>query len=119
MIDEMDFAIFNEKHQISQVKVLKSQIDGVFIDFASVRNYFVRTMLQKKLIQMQEAGLIEHYIQKYAKQKFTELVEEPDVPKVFRLDQLAIGFQVFLLFLALAVIVFIFERLSLRLPPKC
>jgi len=51
---------------------------------------------------MQLTGLIDFYMRKYSNRKYLELIEEDEGPQKLRLDQLAIGFEAFMLFLVVA-----------------
>jgi len=48
-------------------------------------------------------------MREFVNRKYLDIIEVPDEPKVFTLDQLAIGFEAFLLFLGVAAIVFLLE----------
>jgi len=111
LIDDLAFIEFNRKYAFSGVKLLKHQLLPVTIPFAIIPCYFLRISMQRKLKQMEVAGLIDFYMREYSNRKFLELMEEDEGPQKLRLDQLAIGFQVFLLFLGVAAIVFVFEIL--------
>jgi len=111
LIDDLAFIRLNEKNKFSGVKLLKNQLAPVRIPYAMVPCYFLHISMELKLKQMEVAGLIDFYMRKYSNQKYLELIEEDEGPKVFTLDQLAIGFQAFLLFLGVAAIAFVLEIL--------
>jgi len=111
LIDDLTFIKFNKKYSFSGVKLLKNKIAPVTIPFAEVSCYFLRIAMQRKLKQMEVAGLIEFYMREYTDRRYLELMEKDEGPQKLRLDQLAIGFQAFLLFLGVAVIAFVFEIL--------
>jgi len=111
LIDDLAFIEFNKKYSLSGVKLLKNQLSPATIPYAMVPCYFLRRSIQRKLKQMEVAGLVNFYMRKYSNRKYLELVEEDEGPKKLRLDQLAIGFQAFLLFLGVAVFFFVLEIL--------
>jgi len=111
LIDDLAFLAFNKKYEFSGVKLLKNQILSVRIPFAEMQCYFLSRSIELKLKQMEAAGLIDFYKLQYVETKYLELIEEDEEPKVFTLDQLAIGFEAFLLFIGVAAIVFAFELL--------
>jgi len=111
LIDDLAFIESNKKYSFSGVKLLKNKVSSVTIPYAIVYCYFLTISMEQKLKQMEVAGLINFYMREYSNRKYTELIEEEYVPKVFTLDQLAIGFEAFLLFLGVAAFVFVFEIL--------
>jgi len=112
LIDDLTFIEFNRKNKLSGVKLLKNQLAPATIPYAMMFCYFLRRSIQFRLKQMEVAGLIDFYMREYADRKFLELIEEDEGPKVFTLDQLAIGFEAFLLFLGVAAFVFLLEILA-------
>jgi len=112
LIDDLAFIEFNKKYEFSGVKLLKHQIAPVAIPFAIAPCYFLSISMERKLKQMEVAGLIDFYMREYSNRKYLELIEEDEGPKVFTLDQLAIGFQAILLFLGVAAFAFVLELLS-------
>jgi len=115
LIDDLTFIEFNKKHEVSGVKLIKNKLSPLKISYAKVSCYFLHISMERKLKQMEVAGLIGFYMREYSNRKYLELIEEEDEPKVFTLDQLAIGFEAFLLFLGAGAIVFVFEILSVFL----
>jgi len=115
LIDDLAFIEFNEKYSFSGVKLLKNEMSPVAIPYVGVICYFLSISMQRKLKQMEVAGLIDFYMRKYTNRKYLELIEEDEGPQKLRLDQLAIGFEAFLLFLGVAVLAFVFEILCFLL----
>jgi len=115
LIDDLAFIESNKKYEFSGVKLLKNKLAPVTIPYAEVHCYFLRISMQQKVKQMEVAGLIDFYMREYSDRKYLELIEEDDGPKVFTLDQLAIGFEAFLLFLGVATIAFVLEILLFSL----
>jgi len=111
LIDDLAFIESNKKYSFSGVRLLKNKVSSVSIPYAIVPCYFLRISMLRKLKQMEVAGLINFYMREYSNRKYLELIEEEYVPKVFTLDQLAFGFEAFLLFLGVAAFVFVFEIL--------
>jgi len=117
LIDDLSFIAFNKnmtervQTDITGVKLLRHEVSPTTIPFAIMNCYFLRRSMQLKLKQMHVAGLIDFYMREFADQKYLELIEDDEGPKVFTLDQLAIGFQAVLLFLAVAAFVFLLEIL--------
>jgi len=74
----------------------------------------MQEFFEAKLLQMQEAGLIEHYKRKYYDPKYLDLMEEENEPKVLTIEQLSIGFQVFLLFAGASIAVFVIEIVKFK-----
>jgi len=102
LVDDLAFIEFNKKYSFSGVKLLKNQFAPTKIPYATTRNYLLRMSIQLKLEQMEVAGLINFYMREYSNRKYLELMEEDEGPQKLRLDQLAIGFEAFLLFLGKA-----------------
>jgi len=113
-IDDLQFAISNRQKFITGIKIMKNENIRIPLKFATVQGYFMEKLFESKLMQMQEAGLIEHWKRKYYDPKFLDLMEEEDEPKVLTLQHLSIGFQVFLLFTGLAIIVFVVETVKFK-----
>jgi len=112
LIDDLAFIEFNKIYSFSGVKLLKNQMLPVTIPFAMVKCYFLRVSMERKLKQMEVAGLIDFYMREYSNKKYLELTKEDKGPQKLRLDQLAIGFEAFLLFLGVAAFVFLLEILA-------
>jgi len=115
LIDDLTFIEFNKRHSFSGVKLLKNEIPPVAIPYAVATCYFLSISMQRKLKQMEVAGLIDFYMREYSNRKYLELIEEDEGPQKLRLDQLAIGFEAFLLFLGVAMVAFVFEILCFLL----
>jgi len=113
-IDDLQFARSNKNESITGVKLLKNQDYRVPLRFASVPGYNLHKVFEAKLMRMHEAGLIEHYKRQYYDPKYFDLMEEEDDPKVLTVEQLSIGFQVFLLFAGVAIVVFVVEIVKFK-----
>jgi len=111
LIDDFAFIEFNKNNKLSGVKLLKNQLLPATIPYALIPSYFLRISMQQKLKQMEVAGLINFYTREHLDREYLELMEEDEGPQKLRLDQLAIGFEAFLLFLGVAAFVFVLEIL--------
>jgi len=114
IIDDLQFAISNQKEAFTNVKILKNENIRVPLKFADVAGYFMEELFKAKLLQMQEAGLIEYWKRKYYDPKYLDLMEEEGEPKILTVEQLSIGFQVFLLFSGVAIAVFVIEIVKFK-----
>jgi len=114
IIDDLQFAISNQKKAFTGAKFLKIENIRLPLKFAEVTGYFMHELFKAKLLQMQEAGLIEHYKRKYYDPKYLDLIPEEIEPKVLTVAQLSIGFQVFLLFSGVAIAVFVIEIVKFK-----
>jgi len=111
LIDDLTFIEFTKLYNFTGIKLLRNKFSPTTIPFAVVPCYFLSKSIKLKLKQMEVAGLIDFYMRKFANRKYLELIEDDEGPNVFTLDQLAIGFQAFLLFLGVAAIIFVLEIL--------
>jgi len=99
----------NQNHLISGIKLLKNEIPSAIIDYADVRGYFLKSFVQEKLMQMQSAGLIDHYIDRYIDRKYLDLMAEDSEKTPLTFGQLSIGFQLFFIFLGVGTFAFLVE----------
>jgi len=114
IIDDLQFAISNQKKAFTGTKILKNENIRLPLKFAEVAGYFMHELFEAKLLQMQEAGLIEYWKRKYYDPKYLDLIPEEIEPKVLTVEQLSIGFQVFLLFSGAAIAVFVIEIVKFK-----
>jgi len=108
-IDDLLFAVINKISPFNNCKIVKDERLRVSLNYIFVSGHFMQSWFSSKLERMQEAGLIHYYIKRYIDYNYLELIPEPDEPRVLTLEQLSIGFYVFVLFSCLALIVFVFE----------
>jgi len=118
LIDDLAFIAFNKKYSFSGVKLLKNKLSPAKIPYVIVPCFFLSISMQWKLKQMEVAGLIDFYMREYSNRKYLELIEEDEGTQKLRLDQLAIGFEAFLLFVGVAVFFFALEILAFCLKFK-
>jgi len=114
-IDDLQFAISNKMQAFNDVKLLKNENHRIPLRFALVPGYFMQKLFEHKLMQMQEAGLIYYYQRRTIDSKYSDLLEEEDEPKVLSLSHLSIGFQAFLLFCCVAILVFVIEIVKFKI----
>jgi len=114
LIDDLLFAIINKKVTFTNCKLLKNEGLRVLLNYGLIWEHFMQSLVESKLVRMQEAGLISYYMKSYIDYNYLELIPEPDEPRVLTLEQLSIGFYVFLLFSCLALIVFVIEVLYVK-----
>lgn len=102
-----------------QWKFLDEKILGFFEGITFTSYHYMHSSINAKIKQLTTSGFIEHWIQRWTKHRYIVEKPPPPGPKVLTLDDLQIGFQIWLLVLGAAFIAFICELILYWLPKLC
>lgn len=89
------------------LKILQQTYMTANVGFVTVKNHFLNHQIDKKVMQALESGLMDYWRHK---QDLEPIMEPPAEPQVLTVEHLAIGFKIFAICLAIAVLVFVLEH---------
>lgn len=112
-------AYFNPRHNFpflieytklkGELSILKETLYTDHYSWLFLSHDYLYLPFEQEIVKLIESGFIQHWIKKHSNSALRAMEVENSGPKVFSLDELAIGFHVWLVFLGTSFIVFVSE----------
>lgn len=103
-------AILNEdNHDEGILHLLQQSFLGDQVGLVFKPGGFLRFSIEEQIRKLRPTGIINRIFDNWIKKRFIDPIVKKTGPQVFSLEHLMIGFQVLLLFLMIAFLVFLIE----------